>query len=94
MTQEEAPSKPHLSQPYCREEPGEGDQPGNVSVCLSVCLSQPYCRGDPGDGDQPGTININLFRAVVLHNPGVCLPLKPGSFQQTRVPHSLPMGVN
>ena len=24
----------------------------------------------------------------------VCLPLKPGSFQQTRLPHSLPMGVN
>ena len=25
----------------------------------------------------------------VLHYRGVCLPLKPGSFQQTRVPHSL-----
>ena len=28
------------------------------------------------------------------HNLGVCPPLKPGSFQQTRVPNSLPMGVN
>ena len=31
---------------------------------------------------------------VLLHNPGVCPPLKPGSCQQTRVPHSLLMGVN
>ena len=30
----------------------------------------------------------------MLHNLGVCPPLKPGSFQQTRVPNSLPMGVN
>ena len=30
----------------------------------------------------------------ILHYRGVCLPLKPGSFQQTRVPNSLPMGVN
>ena len=31
---------------------------------------------------------------LVLRYHGVCLPLKPGSFQQTRVPNSLPMGVN
>ena len=30
----------------------------------------------------------------MLHYPGVCPPLKPGSFQQTRVPNSLLMGVN
>ena len=30
----------------------------------------------------------------MLHNLGVCPPLKPGSFQQTGVPSSLPMGVN
>ena len=31
---------------------------------------------------------------VFLHYPGECPPLKPGSFQQTRVPKSLLMGVN
>ena len=30
----------------------------------------------------------------MLHYPGVCPPLKPGSFQQTRVPNSLLMEVN
>ena len=30
----------------------------------------------------------------MLHFPGVSLPLKPGSFQQTRVPNILSMGVN
>ena len=30
----------------------------------------------------------------MLHYHGVFLPLKPGSFEQTRVPNSLLMGVN
>ena len=30
----------------------------------------------------------------LLHYHGVCLPLRSGSFQQTRVPNSLTMGVN
>ena len=34
------------------------------------------------------------YNNLVLHTPGVCPPPKPGSFQQTRVPNSLPMGVN
>ena len=39
-------------------------------------------------------LSSNLGGTSMLHNPGVCPPLKPGSFQQTRVPNSLPMGVN
>ena len=30
----------------------------------------------------------------MLHYPGVCPPLKPDIFQQTRVPNGLLMGVN
>ena len=31
---------------------------------------------------------------IMLRYRDVCLPLKPGNFQQTRVPNSLPMGAN
>ena len=34
------------------------------------------------------------LKHLLLRYHGVCLPLKPGSFQQTRVPNSLLMGVN
>ena len=37
---------------------------------------------------------LTLIVYTMLYNPGVCPPLKPGSFQQTRVPNSLLMGVN
>ena len=46
-----------------------------------LCIGSNVCKLDPPS-------------ILVLHYPGVCLPLKPGSFQQTRVPNSLPMGVN
>ena len=35
-----------------------------------------------------------MYMVQLLHYQGVCLPLKPRSFQQTRVPNSLLMGVN
>ena len=38
--------------------------------------------------------DTNFIFGMLLHNLGVCPPLKPGSFQQTRVPNSLLMGVN
>ena len=46
------------------------------------------------DQDQVKDTLIEMISAIMLHNLGVCPPLKPGSFQQTRVPNSLPMGVN
>ena len=33
-------------------------------------------------------------QVVVLHYPGVYQPCKPVILQQTRVPNSLPMGIN
>ena len=45
--------------------------------------------------DDTESVNSDITNDItMLHNPGVCPPLQPGSFQQTRVPNSLLMGVN
>ena len=49
-------------------------------------VSNPVVRWTPSQTPAKTKLSVVL--------PGVCLPVKPGSFKQTRVPNSLPMGVN
>ena len=70
-----------------------------IQVPMTVCIIVYICRVIMLSSQISAMKHLKIqhvhkYLGQVLHNPGVCPPLKPGSFQQTRVPHSLPMGVN
>ena len=70
----------------------------NVSLQKRDALLR-TCMGEHSDSEEGKALfrvrnTFTMKKGMLLRYHGVCLPLKPGSFQQTRVPHSLPMGVN